>query len=60
MNYFHRKAFAQLLERRELAYRLQQERQLEQEHSFGPTSAPNGDDLLSPGTTVIQASAVRS
>ncbi|KAE8540973.1 hypothetical protein D1P53_002326 [Cryptococcus gattii VGV] len=60
MNYFHRKAFAQLLERREIAYRLQQKRQLEQEHSFGPTSAPNGDDLLSPGTTLTQASAVRS
>lgn len=57
MNYFHRKTFAQLLERRELAYHHQQERPF---GSGSPTSAPDGDDFLSPGTTVTPQSAVQS
>ncbi|ODN98332.1 hypothetical protein L198_03576 [Cryptococcus wingfieldii CBS 7118] len=43
MNYFHRKTLAQLLERREMAYRLQRERQLEQEEGYGsPTDGYSG------------------
>ncbi|WVO14083.1 hypothetical protein L204_101711 [Cryptococcus depauperatus] len=55
LNYFHRKTFAQLLERREQAYRLQRERQLQLEgEQYGPGSGSPTDTygLGSAGTAV--------
>ncbi|WVQ71892.1 hypothetical protein IAR50_001434 [Cryptococcus sp. DSM 104548] len=58
MNYFHRKTFAQLLERREMAYRLQRERQLEQEEGYGSPTDGYGGGFGSPGNTATPQSGM--